>query len=136
MPYCLKCGNTVDETMAFCPKCGTALKDSMSSQVAPGSEEPEKQDNHENPPNMEIHNKNQYGLVNYLIAGLILIVVGVFATLDLTSRITASGQNVAFLLIMIGAIIISGAIYVHTPVEKYFRHLISHPKKAPANTQL
>jgi len=134
MPYCLKCGNTVDETMAFCPKCGTALKDSTSSQVAPGSEEPEKQKTHENPPNMKIHDKNQYGLVNYLIAGLILIVVGVFATLDLTSIITASRQNVAILLIMIGGIIISGAIYVHTPVEKCFRQLISHPKKAPANT--
>lgn len=26
MPYCPKCGNKVDEDMAFCPKCGAALK--------------------------------------------------------------------------------------------------------------
>ena len=26
MPYCPKCGNKVEETMAFCPKCGTPAK--------------------------------------------------------------------------------------------------------------
>ena len=35
MPYCPKCGNNVDETMAFCPKCGTALKSTTPSQAAP-----------------------------------------------------------------------------------------------------
>ena len=44
MPYCPKCGNNVDETMAFCPKCGTALKDTTPSQAAPESEEQEKQE--------------------------------------------------------------------------------------------
>ena len=130
MPYCPKCGNNVDETMAFCPKCGTALKDTTPSQEAPESKEQEKQEKHENPANVEIQDKNQYGVVNYLISGLILIIVGIFAILDLTSHISASGQDIAFMLIIIGIIIIIGAIYVTTPVEKYFRHLISHPKKS------
>jgi uncharacterized membrane protein YvbJ len=125
MPYCPKCGSTVDETMAFCPKCGTALKVTTPSQAAPESEEQEK---HENPANAEIKEKNQYGFVNFLIGGLILIIVGVFAILVLSSRFIASGQDVAIILIIIGIIIIIGAVYVHTPVEKYFRHLISHPK--------
>jgi hypothetical protein len=54
--------------------------------------------------------------------------------MDLTSRLLSSGQIIAIMLVIIGIIIISGAIYVITPVEKYFQHLISHPKKAPANT--
>jgi uncharacterized membrane protein YvbJ len=131
MPYCPKCGNNVDETMAFCPNCGTALKGTTPSQAAPESEEQEKQEKHENPADVEIQDKNQYGFVRYLIGGLILIIVGVFAILDLTSHISASGQDVALLLIIIGIIIIIGAIYVTAPVRKYFRHLISHPKNSP-----
>ncbi len=127
MPYCPKCGNNVDETMAFCPKCGTALS-TTPSQAAPESADQEKQEKHENPANVEIQEKNQYGFVNYLIAGLILIIVGIFAILVLTSHFSASGQNIAIVLIIIGIIIIIGAIYVFTPVTKYLRHLISHPK--------
>ena len=57
MPYCPKCGNNVDETMAFCPKCGTALKDTTPSQAAPESEEQEKQEKHENAAGGEIQEK-------------------------------------------------------------------------------
>lgn len=130
MPYCPKCGSNVDETMAFCPKCGTALKVTIPSPEAPESEKEEKQEKHENPANVEIQEKNQYGFVNFLIGGLVLIIVGVFAILVLSSRFIASGQDVAIMLIVIGIIIIIGAVYVHTPVEKYFRHLISHPKNS------
>jgi uncharacterized membrane protein YvbJ len=130
MPYCPKCGNNVDETMTFCPKCGTALKDKIPSQEASNKEKEEMQEKHENPANVEIQEKNQYGFVNFLISGLVLIIVAVFAILDLTSRFIASGQDIAIMLIIIGIIIIIGAIYVHTPVEKYFRHLISHPKNS------
>jgi uncharacterized membrane protein YvbJ len=141
MPYCPKCGNNVDETMAFCPKCGTALGTTTTqptqtppeSQPAPESEKQEKQEKPEIPTASEIqvkNEKNQYGFVYYLIGGLILIIVGVFAIIFLTSRVLESGQDVAILLIIIGLIIIIGAIYVHTPVEKYFRRLFSHPKNS------
>ena len=134
MPYCLKCGNKVDETMIFCPNCGTALKATTPSQAAPESEEQEKQEKPENPANVEIQEKNQYGFVNFLISGLILIVVGAFAILYLSNPVFASGQTLAIMLIIIGIIIIIGAIYVTTPVEKYFRQLIIHPKKEPTKT--
>jgi len=135
MPYCPKCGNNVDETMAFCPRCGTALKGTTPSQAAPvaltatASLNIQKQEKHENPANAEIQDKNQYGAVTYLVAGLILITVGVFAITYLTNRFLASGQTLAIMLIIIGIIIISGAIYVHIPV-KNFRHLMSHPKNS------
>jgi uncharacterized membrane protein YvbJ len=131
MSYCPKCGNNVDETMVFCPKCGTALKSPAPSPAATPNEEPEKKEKYENPATVEIRDKNQYGVVTYLISGLILIIVGVFAILDLTSSISASGQDVAIMLITIGIIIIIGAIYVSTPVDQYLRHLISHPKNSP-----
>ena len=138
MPYCPKCGNNVDETMAFCPKCGTALgttptKSTQTPHENQAAPEGEKQEKHENLADYEIqvkNEKNQYGFVNYLIGGLILIIVGVFAIVFLTSRVLESGQDLAILLIIVGLIIIIGAIYVHTPVEKYFRRLFSHPKNS------
>ncbi len=134
MPYCPKCGNNVEETMIFCPKCGAALKITTPSPASPQSEEPEKLEKHENQADAEVQEKNQYGAVNYLIGGFILIIVGVFAILFLTSPFLESGQGIAELIIVIGIIIIIGAIYVHTPVDKYFRHLINHPKKELAKT--
>ena len=129
MPYCPKCGNNVDETTAFCPKCGNSTRSTTptqptqtpaESQPAPESEKQEKQEKPENPTDAKIrvkNEKNQYGFVNYLIGGLILIIVGVFAIIFLTSRFLESGQDVAILLIIIGMIIIIGAIYVHTPAK-------------------
>ena len=139
MPYCPKCGNNVDETMVFCPKCGTALGTipTQQTETPPESQtspETEKQEEPGNPADSEIqvkNEKNQYGFVNYLIGGLIFIIAGVFAIIFLTSRVLESGQDFAILLIIIGLIIIIGAIYVHTPVEKYFRHLFCHRKNSP-----
>ena len=129
MQYCPKCGNNVDETMAFCPKCGNTLKATTPSQESPSNEKQEKQQKQKNAANLEIQDKNKYGFVNYLISGLILVVLGLFAILELTSHISASGQSISILLVIIGIIIIIGAIYVNTPVEKYLKHLISRPKK-------
>src|SRR5208337_1266774 len=128
MPYCPKCGNNVDETMVFCPNCGTALKDATPSPAAPNREKEEKQEKHENP------EKGEYGFVRFLMGGLILITVGVFAILDLTSNGSAAGQDFVIMLILIGIIIIIGALYVTAPVRKFFRQLISRPKKEPAKT--
>jgi len=131
MPFCPKCGNNVDETMDFCPKCGTALKSAtIPSQAALESKEQEKQEKHENPADAEVQGKNQYGCVTYLIGGLILITVGVFGILYLTSSFLETTQDVTIMLITIGLIIIIGAIYVTAPVEKYFRRHSSHPKNS------
>jgi len=133
VPNCPKCGFNADETMDFCPKCGTVLKTSIPAQVEPQSQKDEKPENQPSPENLveqADQEKNRYGIVNYLVGGLILITVGVFAILDLTSRFLTSGQDIALMLIIIGIIIITGAIYVHTPVEKYFQNRGSHPKNS------
>jgi uncharacterized membrane protein YvbJ len=124
MPYCPKCGNKVDETMAFCPTCGTALKGATASSAAPNSEKEEKQEEHEKP------QKGEYGFVGFLISGLILITIGAFAILDLSSNGSASGQDLVIMLVIIGLIIIVGAVYVATPARKFFRHLIIRPKNS------
>jgi hypothetical protein len=136
MPSCPKCGNNVDATMSFCPKCGTALNISTPSQGAPKGNVQGKQVTPKYAAEVEIQEKNDYGFVKYLVGGLILIVVGIFAILDLTGSISASGQDIAILLVLIGIIIIIGAIYVTTPLRKYLQHLINRPKKEPAKTQL
>jgi uncharacterized membrane protein YvbJ len=124
MPYCPKCGNKVDETMAFCPTCGTALKGATASSAAPNREKEEKQEKHEKP------QKGEYGFVGFLISGLILITIGAFAILDLSSNGSASGQDLVIMLVIIGLIIIVGAVYVATPARKFFRQLIRLPKNS------
>jgi len=126
MPYCPKCGGTVDETMVFCPKCGAALKLSTPNQTELTNGEQEKQKNPAET-NRRIHQKNRYGSVNYLIGGLILITLAVFGILFLTDRFLATGQSIATALVIIGIIIISGAVYVHYPDGK----ILSETKQPP-----
>jgi predicted lipid-binding transport protein (Tim44 family) len=117
MSYCPKCGNKVDETMVFCPQCGTSLKGAAPSQTPPT---PLSQRNEKNAK----HEKTEHGFIGYLMGGLILITIGVFAILDLTYSSLTSGQDVAIMLFIIGIIIIIGAVYValtsrrHVPAIK------------------
>jgi len=134
MPYCLKCGSDVGEAMAFCPSCGAALKTTNPNPAETQSQEQEKQEQPKNSPTVETHDRNPNGVINYLIAGLILVLVGGFGILDLTSNFPASGPDITVVLILIGAIIISGAVYVHVPLEKYFQRLINRPKKNPQSS--
>ena len=107
MSYCPKCGNKVDETMVFCPRCGTSLKGTTSLDQATPTQ----------PYQYEKAEKNQYSYVGYLIGGLILITIGVFAVLDLTNPINSS-EDLAAMLLIIGVIIIVGAIYIATKSAK------------------
>jgi len=117
MSYCPRCGNKVDETMVFCPKCGASLKGEAPSQTPPA---PIYQRNEK----AEKHEKSEHGFIGYLIGGLILITIGVFAILDLTNSSLTSGQDLAIMLFIIGIIIIIGAVYValtsrgHFPANK------------------
>jgi uncharacterized membrane protein YvbJ len=130
MSYCPKCGNKVDENMVFCPRCGASLKGAATpSQVPPTypyrnekaekNESREKQEKRENPEKGEKREKSEVGFVGYLIGGLILITIGVFALLDLTSPLNSS-QDLAAMLLIIGVIIIIGAIYVAFIARKHF----------------
>jgi uncharacterized membrane protein YkgB len=130
MSYCPKCGNKVDETMVFCPRCGASLKGTTTpGQATPNqpyryekaekNEKREKHEKREHPEKGEKQEKSEYSFVGYLVGGLILITIGVFALLDLTSPLNSS-QDLAAMLLIIGVIIIVGAIYIATTARKRF----------------
>jgi hypothetical protein len=127
MSYCPKCGNKVDETMAFCPRCGASLKVSAPGQpITPPAqpyrrrnekseknEKQEKQEKNQGSQRNEKQEKSESGFVGYLIGGLILITLGFFSVLQISGYFTVnSSQSWAVMLLIIGLIIIVGAIYV------------------------
>ena len=127
MSYCPKCGNKVDETMAFCPRCGASLKGTAPSQAAPApayrrrdekSEKNEKQEKNQQPEKGEKQEKGEQGFIGFLIGGIILITIGAFTLIDLTYPSISSGQHWAIMLLIIGIIIIIGAIYVAVIARK------------------
>ncbi len=118
MVYCPKCGNEVDEATAFCPRCGAPLKAGAPvpattarpmSEKAEKSEKQEKQEKQE-PEKGEKHEKGQYGYVGWLVGGLILILIGFFAVLRISSIIT-SEIGWALVLLIIGVVVIITAVY-------------------------
>ena len=61
----------------------------------------------------EKQEKGERGFIGYLICGVILITLGLFSILQISGYFTAdSGQSWAIMLLVIGIIIIGGAIYV------------------------
>jgi uncharacterized membrane protein YvbJ len=131
MFYCPKCGNKVDETMFFCPRCGTSLKSPPPSQPTPiqpyqqgeKAEKNERQEKSEKDQKKEKNGhdeKTEHGFIGYLIGGLILITVGVFALIELSGKYFSSSQDLAIMLFIIGLIIIFGAIYVALTSRRHF----------------
>ena len=132
MSYCPKCGNKVDETMAFCPRCGASLKGTSPGQPAPSSqpyprrnekseknEKNEKQEKNNRQEKGQNQEKGETGFIGYLIGGLILITLGLFSILQISNYFeTNSGQSWAIMLLIIGVIIIIGAIYVAMTARK------------------
>ncbi len=126
MSYCPKCGNKVDDSMAFCPHCGAALKGTPSGQAPPPTqpyprdekrEKNEKQEKHES---REKQEKGERGFVGYLIGGLILITIGLFSVIQISNpSIAGDGQSWALMLLIIGIIIIIGAIYVAMTARRH-----------------
>jgi len=123
MSYCPKCGNKVDETMIFCPRCGASLKGAPTVEPGPPpaqvyprknekAEKGEKNEKQEDREKREKQEKGEYGFVGYLIGGLILITIGFFSLLQITNATLTSGGDFAIMLVIIGVIIIIGAIYV------------------------
>jgi len=127
MSYCPKCGNKVDETMAFCSRCGESLKGTPPSQAPPSayrrrdekSEKNEKQEKNEHQEKGEKNEKGEQGFVGFLIGGLILITIGLFSLLQFSGYYT-SGGSWAVMLLIIGVIIIIGAVYVAIIARKRY----------------
>jgi hypothetical protein len=116
--------------MAFCPRCGASLKGATASQTATippyrreekaeKNEKQEKREKNEHPEKGEKQEKGEYGFVGFLIGGLVLIVFGLFSVLRFTGYFT-DGQSWAVMLLLIGIIIIIGAIYVALASRKRF----------------
>jgi uncharacterized membrane protein YvbJ len=119
MSYCPKCGNKVDDTMTFCPRCGASLKGATVDQPMPPqpytrkAEKSEKNEKQEKNEDREKQEKGERGFIGYLIGGLILITLGLFSILQFSNYFRVdSGQSWAIMLLIIGIIIIGGAIYI------------------------
>jgi len=108
--------------MVFCPHCGASLKDVQQPTGQPSptpqyqrrnekSEKNEKQEKNERPEKSENQEKGEHGFVLYLIGGLILITFGLFSILRFSNVYTAD-NGWAIMLLVIGIIIIIGAVYV------------------------
>lgn len=122
MPYCPKCGNQVDENMTFCPRCGASLKIEAQAPTAPPAPSPppvrsekqekgEKQEKHQEREKGEKHEKGEFGFVGFLIAGLVVVTIGVLALLRFAGYFTSPVESALTLLVVGLAIIIVG-IYV------------------------
>ncbi len=129
MAYCPKCGNKVEETMAFCPRCGASLKVEAPVQAAPAPQAPRRQEKAEKsekgekqekrePEKGEKHEKGEYGFIGWLVGGLILILIGAMAFLNIQYRFMNPAMGWAMILLVIGVIIIIAAIYFTTSARK------------------
>jgi len=125
MSYCPKCGNKVDDTMTFCPRCGNSLKveAAVTRPVPPPtyrrnekSEKGEKTEKKE-PEKGEKHEKGEFGFIGWLIAGIIVIIIGVFAYARALGYINSPLEN-ALVLLIIGVAIIVVAIWLSTMARR------------------
>jgi hypothetical protein len=115
MPTCPNCGNNVTEEMSFCPRCGAALKVAQATTGPPPpvryrSEKGEKHEKREKEEKTEKREKHENGFIGPLIGGAVLIILGLTLWIELMYPI-ASGILWAFFFVLIGAVIIIGALY-------------------------
>ncbi len=132
MSYCPKCGNKVEETMAFCPRCGAPLKVEAPVQAAPAptpapqkgekAEKGEKQEKQEKqePEKGEKHEKGEGGFMGFLIGGLVLVLIGFVALVNIYTHWLTGGTAVALLLLIIGVVVIIAAVYLSTMARKRY----------------
>ena len=133
--YCPKCGNEVEEGMAFCPRCGASLKIETPYQAAPApspaptppmrQEKAEKGEKHEKqekqqPEKGEKHETSQFGFLGFLVGGLILILIGAIAYINATTGWLSGGLGASVTLLLIGFVIIIVGVYVATKARRWF----------------
>jgi cation transport ATPase len=140
MVECEKCGANVKEDMSFCPNCGAPLKKAVAS--APQSSTPpqaptpqpepyyryekeekrEKQEKQEKGEKREKHEKGEYGWIGPFVAGIALIFIGLISYFEVTGILTQTTQQIlgAFFIIIIGLLLIFGAIYAMTTARRRY----------------
>ena len=119
MSYCPKCGNKVDDTMVFCLRCGAPLKGVPAGQPASSQPYPRRNEKQEKRTNPEKPEKRERGFIGFLIGGLVLITFGLFSVLQISGYFKDTAQSWAFMLVIIGIIIIIGAIYAVIVARKH-----------------
>ena len=125
MSYCLKCGNKVDDSMAFCPNCGASLR--METGTTPPyppptyrrDEKNEKQEKNQRNEKGEKQEKGEHSFVGWLIGGIIVISIGLFAFANAFGYITSAIQNAA-ILVVIGVVLILVAIWRSMSARRHF----------------
>ncbi len=132
MSYCPKCGARTREEMNFCPKCGATLK--MEKVAAPATttmpppaphvkvEKEEKQEKEEKgekkePEKGERYEKRESAFMGPLIGGFVLIFGGLAFYAMLTGMFSWQTVGAVF-FVMIGIIVIAGAIYAATMASR------------------
>lgn len=114
--YCPKCGGEVSEEMSFCPKCGATLKaGQVSVETRPTTarrrdEKAEKHEKDEKDEKGEKHEKREYSFLGPFIGGLVLIMLGLTAFLEVTGTFNRTLVWAVF-FVVVGLIVIIGAIY-------------------------
>ena len=120
MSYCPKCGNKVDDSMTFCPKCGASLKiETRATPTYPPqayrrnekNEKNEKQEKNQQNEKREKQEKGEYGFIGWLIGGIVVIAIGIFAFAHAFGFITSAVEN-AIILLVVGIVIIVVAIWM------------------------
>lgn len=127
MATCPKCGSKVRDDMAFCPNCGASLRaEQTTAQQTPPpppryrNEKAEKDERNEKREKGEKHEKRgPYAFIGPLIGGLVLIFIGMVAFINIYYP-NSSGILWAFFFIIIGIIIIIGAIYGTTMARRRY----------------
>ncbi len=121
LSYCPKCGNKVDDTMTFCPRCGASLK--MQTAAPPiqkpvyRDEKSEKNERGEKREKNEKHEKGEFGFIGWLIGGVIIIILGLFAYLNAVGYISGPIQGAVTLLI-IGVAVIVIAVWLSSRARR------------------
>jgi hypothetical protein len=123
MSYCPKCGNKVDETMAFCPRCGAPLRAEATARPNPPPpptyRRDEKAEKDEKNEKGEKHEKGETCFIGYFIAGIVVIAIGLFAYAQAVGWLTGPIEG-AVILLIIGVAIILVAIWLSAMARRHY----------------
>ncbi len=127
MSYCPKCGNKVEESMTFCPRCGASLKMAAAPPQAPPptyrrdekSEKNEKNEKNQRrePEKGEKQEKREHGHIGWLIAGVVVILFGVLAFLQISNDWLRSYGGPITLLV-VGIVLVIVAVWYASMARK------------------
>ena len=104
MVYCPKCGTKNEDTTEFCTNCGANLQTGTAATRRYERRKAEQ----------ECFGLPHGGIIAGLIIGLIILLWGVYLILEQTGVITGTVDFWIILLIILGVLMIVGAIYQMT----------------------